>query len=129
MNDTTDSKASNQDISQTPTERTLIHAILIDSVARRVVDVYMTPSYQEMEKIIGSSFWIPVRHNLLAGDTIFCDEGTFPVAYADFLIGDRAVTGNGIVVRVDRDCVLADCHMDVDGIAKLVRWNDAKKGA
>lgn len=121
MSDTTDSKASNQDTSQTPTN--LIHALLIDAVTRSVVDVYMTPSYQEVEKLIGSSFWVPLRLNCIRGDTMFCDEGSFPVDYADFIVGGRGVTGSGLVVGVTPDHILVDCHMELDELVDMVTWN------
>ena len=125
MSDTTDSRASNQDISQTRTN--LIHALLIDSVARRVVDVYMTPSYQEVEKLIGSSFWVPLRLNCIRGDTLFCDEGSFPIGYADFIIGGRGVTGSGLIVRVSPDHILADCCMELGELTDMVTWNAKTK--
>lgn len=121
VTDTTDSKVSNP--GTLPTRTNLVHALLIDSVARRIVDVYMTPSYQEVEKLIGSSFWVPLSLNSLCGDRLFCDEGTFPVGYADFIVDGRGVTGSGLVVGVSSDHILVDCHMELDALAELVIWN------
>lgn len=125
MSDTTNSEASKMDIS--PTRTNLIHALLIDSVMRRVVDVYMTPSYQEVEKLIGSSFWVPLRLNCIRGDTLFCDEGSFPIDYADFIIGGRHITGSGLIVGVSTDHILVDCVMELGELTDMVTWNAKAK--
>jgi hypothetical protein len=130
VNDTRDLKVSQPDISLIPTdwktEKRLIHALLICAANRKVVDVYMTPSYQEMEKLIGSSFWIPFRDDRLAGDCLFCDEGQF-MGYEDFVVLGRPVTGSALVVGVDRDRHLDDCSMELADLLKMVEWNNAKK--
>lgn len=133
MIDTNDSKANQPVTSPTPTEaawkteKRLIHGLLVCATSRSVVDVYLTPSYQEMEKLIGSSFWIPHRDDRLAGDTFFCDEGQF-VGYEDFTLLGRHVLGSALVVRVDIDRHLDDCRMELADLVKLVEWNNAKKG-
>lgn len=132
MNDTRDLEVSQPGTLPIPTEATwkeekrLIHALLICGHTRSVVDVYMTPSYQEMEKLIGSSFWIPFRDDRLAGDTLFCDEGNF-MGYEDFVVLGRPVIGSALVVHVDRDRNLDDCRVELDDLLKLVEWSNAKK--
>lgn len=122
MTDSTDSGQSEMDTSQTRTK--LIHALLIDAFTRTIVDVYMTPSYHEVVKLIGSSFFVPHRFGALRGDTLYCDEGTFPIAYTDFSIGDCHVTGSGLVVGRTLDHVLVDCELELGDLAKLVTWNE-----
>jgi len=132
VNDTRDLKVSQPDTLLTPTEATwktekrLIHAILICSANKTVVDVYMTPSYQEMERLIGSSFWVPFRDDRLAGDTLFCDEGNF-AGYQDFVVFGRPVTGSALVVRVDHDRNLDDCRVGLGDVLKGVEWNAAQR--
>lgn len=124
MNDSTDSKQS--ETGTLPTRTSLVHALLIDASQRRIVDVYVTPSYHEVVKLIGSSFFVSHRFGPLRGDTLYCDEGTFPLPYTDFTICDCNVSGSGLVIGRTHDYVLVDCELELDELAKLVRWNDAK---
>lgn len=123
MNGTTDSGSSAMTTSQTPTEkRHMVKALLIDTHVKRVVDVLMSPTFNEVVKLVGSSHFVPHRFGALRGDTLYCDEGHFASAYQNFTVGDLGVTGNALVCRVDRDFVLVDCVMDRDELADLVKW-------
>lgn len=118
-----DSNDSNKNGTITlPTRTELVRALLIDSHVKRVVDVYMTPSFEEVVKLVGSSHFVPHRFGCLRGDTLYCDEANFAPPYSNFTLGDLSVTGNALVTRVDRDFVLVDCHLERDELADLVKW-------
>lgn len=124
MSDTKDSGTSEPTIS--PTRISLVHGVLVDPRTRSVVDIYLTPSYQEMEKIIGSSFWVPFRFNDRTRDRIFADEGHFN-GYEDFWLDGHPISGCALIVGVDEFHSLVDTSTDIVRIAGMVRWNDAGK--
>lgn len=123
MNDLKDSKPSETTISRTRTDRALVRALLIDVHVKRIVDVYMTPSYEEVVKLVGSSFFVPHRLDCLRGDTLYCDEGSFPPPYQNFSVDGVGVTGNGLVVGRTHDHILVDCQLELGDLAKLVKWS------
>lgn len=122
MSDSTDSKESGTAISQTPTERVMVRALLIDVHVKRVVDVLMTPSFAEVEKLVGSSFFVPHRFGALRGDTLYCDEGHFGKDYQNFVLCGCGVTGNGLVVGCTHDHILVDCRLDREQLEALLEW-------
>lgn len=96
----------------------LIRVIFIDSRHRAVYEERIPPSFEGMEKLLGTPFWIDLRFKR---DSILCEErnNSGPI---DFWLYERDFTGSAIIHGLEDYMIPCDPDASLEYVRSIVRF-------
>lgn len=100
----------------------MIKAILIDGYGQCVRQMYIRPSFHDIEELIGPSWYLTKPHLMDNGDMLYHDNNNIHPGCQEFTYQGHWYRGHVLIARVTSYGDLMDCRTELASVRPCVVW-------